>query len=230
MTDMTQAEYRVFDHLSQFVSDHKKAFVEKVLNQRTRYVTVVLENIYQSQNASAAVRTCECMGLQDIHIVEDTARYHLNIRVLKGSYKWMNLHRYRTRQVNNTELCFSRLRNQGYSILVADPAEDGISIDDLDPSRGKMAVVFGNELHGASAYSLQHGDQKVRIPMFGFTESLNVSVSVAVCLNTLLGKLRQADTAIGLSDAEKDELRLSWYRKIVRRSDIVEREFLRTIE
>lgn len=227
---MKSSDHRVLNYLSQFVSDHKRAFIEKVLDQRTRYVTVVLENIYQSQNASAAIRTCECMGLQDIHIVEDTAKYHLNIRVLKGSYKWMNLNRYHQRGVNNTEECFAQLRDQGYRILVADPSEEGISIDDLEPSAGKMALVFGNELHGASPYSLQHGDQRIRIPMFGFTESLNVSVSVAICLNTVLGKLRRSDIPIELSETEKDALRLTWFRKIVRRSELVEREFLRTIE
>lgn len=226
---MTPTEKKVFEHLAQFVSDHKKTFVEKVLSQRTRYVTVVLENIYQSQNASAVVRTCECMGLQDVHIVEDTAKYHLNIRVLKGSYKWMNMERYHDRQVNNTEVCFNRLRSQGYRIMVADPAEDGTSIDELDMSAGKIALVFGNELRGASGYSLQHADAKVRIPMYGFTESLNVSVSVAICLNTMLGKLRRSGTSIGLSEEEKDIIRLRWFRKIVRRSDVVEREFLRSI-
>ena len=227
---MTSAENKVFHHLSQFVSDHKKAFIEKVLAERTRYLTVVLENIYQSQNASAAVRTAECMGLQDMHIVEDTAKYHLNIRVLKGSYKWMNLKRYHDRNVNNTEVCFNHLRTQGYRIFVADPSPDGISIDDLDVSAGKIALVFGNELRGASPYSLAQGDQKVRIPMFGFTESFNVSVSVAICLNTILGKLRGSGLPIGLTDSEKESIRLAWYRKIVRRSDVVEREFLRTIE
>lgn len=227
---MTPSDLRVLNHLSQFVSDHKKAFIEKVLDQRTRYVTVVLENIYQSQNASAAVRTCECLGLQDVHIVEDTARYQLNIRVLKGSYKWMNLKRYHRPGVNNAEECFSQLRQQGYRILVADPSEDGIPIDELDPASGKMALVFGNELHGASAYSLKHSDQRIRIPMFGFTESLNVSVSVAICLNTLLGKLRRSTAPMALSGPEKDALRLAWFRKIVRRSEVVEREFLRTIE
>jgi tRNA (guanosine-2'-O-)-methyltransferase len=227
---MTTEEERVYRHLGQFVSDHKKAFVEKVLEQRTRYVTVVLENIYQSQNASAAIRTCECMGVQDIHIVEDTARYNLNIRVLKGSYKWMNLVRYRTKRVNNTGNCFENLRLQGYRILVADPSPDGISIDDIDASAGKMALVFGNELHGASGYSLGHADQKIRIPMFGFTESFNVSVSVALCLSTVLSKLRRSGTPIFLSEEEKAQLRLAWYRKIVRRSELVEREFLRTIE
>lgn len=227
---MTPEENKVFHHLSRFVSDHKKAFIEKVLNERTRYVTVVLENIYQSQNASATVRTSECLGLQDIHIIEDTARYHLNIRVLKGSYKWMNLQRYRTRQVNNTEACFSHLRREGYRIFVAAPAENGVSIDDLNVSAGKIALVFGNELRGVSAYSLQHADGQVKIPMFGFTESLNVSASVAICLSTILAKLRHSGVSIGLSEEEKQILRLAWYRKIVRRSEIVEREFLRTIE
>lgn len=220
---------RLFHHLAQFVSDHKKDFVEKVINERTRYVTVVLENIYQSQNASAAVRTCECMGLQDIHIVENTAKYQLNIRVLKGADKWLNLQRYRAREINNTEVCFQHLKNDGYKIMVADPAEDGIPVDEISLDN-KIAFVFGNELNGASSYALEHGDQKVRIPMYGFTESLNISVSVAICLNTVLKKLRQSGKNIYLSEEEKKMIRLAWYRKIVRRSDILEREFMRTFE
>jgi tRNA (guanosine-2'-O-)-methyltransferase len=225
---MTPQELKLFDHLSQFVSDHKREFVEKVLSQRTRYVTVVLENIYQSQNASAVLRTAECLGLQDVHIVENTAKYQLNVRVLKGSDKWLNLQRYRDKNVNNTEVCFKRLKEKGYHILVADPSDDGIAIDDIDVAENKLAVVFGNELRGASDYALQHCDQKVKIPMFGFTESLNISVSVAISLNTLLSKLRSREMPFHLSEDEKSLIRLNWYRKIVKRSDIVEREFMRT--
>lgn len=228
---MNTTEQLLFNHLAQFVSDHKKEFIEKVLGERTRHLTVVLENIYQSQNASAAVRTCECMGIQDIHIVENTARYQLNVRVLKGADKWLNLERYRSKGANNTEACFDHLRKQGYRILVADPGEDGISIDKVDVVSNKLALVFGNELNGASPYALEHGDQKVKIPMYGFTESLNISVSVAICLNTLLSKLRQSQQgSIGLTENEKQMIKLSWYRKIVRRSDLLEREFLRTIQ
>lgn len=226
---MHYKEEKLFNHLARFVSDHKKEFVERVLSHRTRYLTVVLENIYQSQNASAAIRTCECMGLQDIHIVENTAKYQLNIRVLKGADKWLNIHRYRTRNVNNTETCFQQLRNNGYRILVADPAEDGISIDDID-LENKVALVFGNELNGASSYALEHGDQKIRIPMYGFTESLNISVSVAICVNTIMKSLRQSGKNIFLSEEEQKMIRLAWYKKIVKRSDILEREFLRSIE
>jgi tRNA (guanosine-2'-O-)-methyltransferase len=227
---MSSEESKVFDHLSQFVSEHKKSFVDKVLDQRTRHLTVVLENIYQSQNASAVVRTCECLGLQDIHVVENTAKYQLNVRVLKGSNKWINLERYRVKNVNNTSACFEKLRDNGYRILVADPSSDGIAVEQIDPTEGKIAIVFGNELRGASDYAIQHADQKVRIPMYGFTESLNISVSVAICLSTLLQKLRTSGTDFGLTSEEKNSIRLSWYRKIVRRSDIVEREFLRTIQ
>jgi tRNA (guanosine-2'-O-)-methyltransferase len=226
---MINKEQRLFQHLAQFVSDHKKDFVEKVLNERTRYLTIVLENIYQSQNASAVLRTCECLGIQDIHIVENTAKYHLNVRVLKGADKWLNLERYRSKGVNNTETCFAKLRKNGYKILVADPSVDGIAIDDINVCENKLAVVFGNELRGASDYALDQADQKIRIPMYGFTESLNISVSVAICLNTLLNKLRQTESSICLSEEEKEIIKLSWYKKIVKHSDILEREFLRTI-
>ena len=227
---MTDQEHKVLLHLSQFISDHKKQFAEQVLNNRTRHVTVILEDIYQSQNASAVIRTAECMGIQDVHIVENTAKYQLNIRVLKGSYKWMNMERYRTRDVNNTKTCFDRLKHEGYKILVADPAEDGISIHDVPVDQGKVALLFGNELRGVSSYAQDHADQRIRIPMYGFTESLNISVSVAICLNSLITKLHASENRYGLTDEEKNIIRLNWFRKMVRKSDIIEREFVRSIQ
>src|SRR6186713_2243834 len=106
---LTSKEHLLVQHFSQYVSDHKKEFIERVLSQRTRYVTVVLEDIYQSQNASAVVRTCECMGLQDIHIIENTSTYQTNTRVLKGSNKWIDLIRYRKKGIDNTEACVRQL-------------------------------------------------------------------------------------------------------------------------
>jgi tRNA (guanosine-2'-O-)-methyltransferase len=227
---MTWQEEKLLEHLSQFVSDHKKDFVHKVLEQRTRHITVVLENIYQSQNASAAVRTCECMGLQDMHIVENTVQYQLNVRVLKGANKWMDLNRYREKSINNTETCFRYLKKNNYKILTADPAPDGVCIEDVDVAQQKIAIVFGNELRGASTYAIENADQKIRIPMYGFTESLNISVSVAICLNTFMAKLRLSGAHLGLTQDEKQQIKLEWYRKIVKRSHILEKEFLRTIQ
>ena len=227
---MTPQEVQVFHHLARFVSDHKKQFIEKVLAERTRYVTVVLEDIYQSQNASAVLRTLECMGLQDVHIVEDTSKYHLNVRVLKGANKWLTLHRYRNKGEHNIETCYRQLRESGYRILLADPAPDGTAIDEVKVDEGPIALVFGNELRGSSAYAIEKADKKIRIPMFGFTESLNISVSVAICLNTILPKIRSLENYTGLSNEEQDSIRLNWYRKVVRRSELLEKEFLKTIQ
>lgn len=226
---MTSNEKLVVTHLSQFVSDHKKEFVEKVLNSRTRQIKIVLEDIFQSQNASAVIRTCECMGIQDIHIVENISKYSINPRVLKGSNKWIDISHHASKSENNTVSAFNELKEAGYKVIVTAPGEGGVAIQDLDVNR-KIALVLGNELRGASKVALELCDEKVKIPMYGFTESLNISVSAAICLNTIMTKLHRTGTLVGLSAIEKDALRLKWYRKIVRKSDLIEREFLRTIE
>jgi len=225
---MNSKEKKITDHLSQYITDHKKQFIEKVLSERTRHITLVLEDIYQSQNASAVVRTCECLGLQDIHIIEEDSKYAVNKRVLKGANKWIDLYRYKMKGFNNTEICFRKLHEQGYQILVTDPSPDGVSINEI-PVDKKIAVVMGNELKGTSSFALDHADQKIFIPMHGFTESFNISVSAAICLNTLLTKMRETSTSWQLSEEEKETLRLQWYRKVVRRSDLIEQEFLRSI-
>src|ERR1044071_2498237 len=86
------------DFLGQYITESRRATINRVLDQRTRYMTLVLEDIYQSQNASAVVRTCECMGLQDLHIVESKSKYSVNKKVLMGSNKWMNLIRYKEKE------------------------------------------------------------------------------------------------------------------------------------
>ena len=227
---MTSKDKQVLHHLSQFVSDHKREVVDKVLDVRTRHITVVLEDIFQSQNASAVMRTAECMGLQDIYIIEQLTKYSINPRVLKGADKWLNLIRYNHKHTDNTRDCFTHLRDAGYRVLVADPSSAGIAIDSIDVTEGKLALVFGNELRGVSKSSLENADAIIRIPMYGFTESLNVSVSVAICLNILVPRLHASGEKLFLTEEEKDVLRLSWYRKIVRRSDLIEKEFLRTIQ
>ena len=216
------------EYLSRFISDHKKEFVEKVLDQRTRHITMVLEDIYQSQNASAVIRTCECMGIQDVHIIENDSKYTVNRRVLKGSYKWVDLIRHKGKHRNNTQVCYELLRSQGYIIAATDPSPEGVSIHEVSV-KDKIAIVMGNELHGTSSYALDHADMKVRIPMYGFTESLNISVSAAICLNTLVPLLRNEQLQWQLTAPEKDEIRLRWLKKMVRNAEILEKEYLKSI-
>jgi len=220
-------EEALTEYLARYITDNRKETIEQVLFDRTRFLTVVLEDIYQSHNASAVVRTCECMGLQDLHIIESRSKYGVNKKVLKGSNKWISMHRYKEKGANNISQCYESLRRNGYRILAMDPAPDGDSLFDI-PINGKIALVMGNELEGLSAYAIEHADEKVRVPMYGFTESMNVSVTAAISMNILLTRMRSLDFTWRLSEDEKASLRLEWYRKCVRRSEIVEKEFGRT--
>jgi tRNA (guanosine-2'-O-)-methyltransferase len=216
-------------YFSQFISEPRKEFMERVLANRTRFLTLVLEDIYQSQNASAAIRTCECLGLQDVHVIESASTWSTNKQVLKGSNKWLDIIRHRKKNHNNAKECYDQLRDSGYKIVVADPSPDGVSIHDLAIDR-PIALVMGNERHGSSDYAINNADLRVRIPMVGFTESLNISVSAAICINSILTRLRNSSVPWQLRGDERDLLRLQWYKKTVKRSDVLEREYLRSIE
>lgn len=218
---------QIIDYLGQFITTHKKALVEEVLEQRTRHVSLVLEDIYQSQNASAVFRTAECFGIQDIHLIENKNKYTLSKGVLKGANKWLSLIHHKEGE-NNTVSCLSHLKGDGYKVLATSPTAK-LSIQDVDISN-KVAIVFGNELHGLSEEAIQQADLKVRIPMFGFTESLNLSVSAAICVSEIITKLKASNETWKLTPDERHQLRLSWYRKLVRNSEVIEKEYLKSIK
>jgi tRNA (guanosine-2'-O-)-methyltransferase len=215
----------LLDFLLQFVSDHKKELMEKVLDNRTRSLTLVMEDIFQSQNASAMVRTCECFGVQDIHIMESRSKYGTNLKVLKGSHYWLDLIKHKKEKPADT---YNHLKSQGYAILVTSVSPGSKSIFDIDPvAMGKMALVMGNELRGISPEAEAHADHLVHIPMVGFTESFNVSVSAAICISHLVNKIRQSDLDWKLTEDEKDEIRMKWVKLMVKKSDVLERNFMR---
>ena len=215
--------------LSQFVTEHKLNLMEKVLSMRTRYLTVVLEDLYQSQNASAVVRTCECLGIQDVHVIEDTARYGTNKKVLKGSHYWVDIIKHRIRAGGSVRAEADALRQRGYRVLVTSVDPGSMPLQEIDVTAGPIALVMGNELKGTSPEVVAAADGLVHIPMHGFTESFNVSVSAAICLSGLRDRMMATDIRWELSDEEKIDLRLRWLRTMVNRSELLEREFLKTL-
>ena len=210
--------------ISPFVTDHKKERIEEVLDQRTRHITIVLEDIYQSQNASAVIRSCECMGIQNVHVIEQRNSYKVNRDVLRGAGKWISLHRYKT--TDSTKDCFSTLRELGYKIIGAAPESVYPTIREIDINH-PLAIVFGTELEGLSDYALKNVDGMVRIPMFGFTESFNLSVSAALIAHYLLKKVKDELQNWQLTEMEKFELRIEWYKKSIKNALKLEREFMR---
>lgn len=211
-------------YLSQFMYENRLKNFEEVLKMRTRYVTVVLEDLFQAQNASAVLRTCECFGIQDIHIIENRNKFIVHREISMGSNKWLNLYRYNTGK-NNSPGAIEALRNNNYRIIATSPDPACRLLSELDLSKGKMALIFGTELTGISKTIKDNADEFVRLPMFGFTESYNISVSVALCLQEIILRLHKSDVNWQLSEEEYNELLLTWIRYSIKKVHLIEKKF-----
>jgi tRNA (guanosine-2'-O-)-methyltransferase len=211
MSDLTDNE--LYERLADFISPNKRALFDRIALERTRHVTVVLEDIYQPHNASAVVRTCDLLGVQDIHIIENRNKYTLNPDVTLGSSKWTDMHRYRE-HADNSLACVEQLRNAGYAIVATTPHKDNATPATIALDR-PLAFCFGTELTGLSDAIMRHADIHMRIPMYGFTESYNISVSAAITLYTVMERLRAGDVNWRLTDDARTALKLSWARKVV---------------
>lgn len=221
------------EYLAGFMSEVRQARIEEVLAQRTRYLTVVLEDIYHAPNASAVIRSCECFGIQDLHVIENTKSYKPNADVVRGAVKWIDIHRYRKEnrqsesdKEGNTVRCLSQLKNDGFKIVATTlQAEKTIAPEDL-PLNSPVALCFGTEDLGVSDIVDEMSDFKLKIPMYGFTESFNISVAAALCLQILTSRLRNSQIPWKLTDEEKTAMRFDWFRKSVKNADKILQKLL----
>ncbi|WP_369049194.1 TrmH family RNA methyltransferase [Tenacibaculum sp. UWU-22] len=204
-------------YLETYVTSRRKKLFHEVLEQRTRHFTVVLENIYQPHNTSAVVRTCDIFGIQDVYTVENTYLHKVSRHVAKGSQKWLDFHRYKTNE-NNTKTCLTDLKNKGYKIIATTPHNNSCMLSDFDVTQ-KSAFVFGVEKEGVSEYVKQHANGFLKIPMFGFTESLNISVAAAIILQSVTARLKQTEVSWQLTSDEKEKIYFDWITKTVKNVD-----------
>lgn len=218
---------QLLDHLMSFVSEHKQNLFADKIQYRSKYLTVVLEDIYQPHNASAVLRTCDCFGVQDVHIIENQNKYEVNPDVALGSSKWLNLIKYNSHE-ENTKAAYEALKKKGYRIVATTPHKNDVLLEDLQLDQ-KTALVFGTEMRGLTDWAIENADAWVKIPMFGFTESFNISVSAAIILHHLSEKLRKSDQNWQLSNKEKNEILLSWTKNTVKRAELLEQEFMKNL-
>jgi tRNA (guanosine-2'-O-)-methyltransferase len=189
---------------------------------RTAKITVVLEDIYQSHNAAAVLRTCDCFGIQNVHIIENRNSWNPHPDIEQGSTKWLSLHRY-NRDDHNTALCLKHLKTLGYSIAATTPHTD-MAVDDLPVDR-PVALVLGNEKEGISQVAKENSDFLVKIPMYGFTESFNISVAAAICLHAVRKNFEKSGVDLSLSPSEREEVLLNWCRNSIKGSEKIMRAF-----
>lgn len=215
-------KYSITEFLSEFITPARLELFNKVLEERTGYITVVLEDIYQPQNASAVLRTCDCTGIQYVNVIENRNRFRVSKDVSLGSSKWLTIKRHKGGN-NNSLDAINYMRQDGYRIIATTPHENDQLLQNFDIEKGKFALVFGSELPGISETIMNEADEFLKIPIYGFTESYNISVSAAITLFHLSQKMRE-QTSINwrLSDSEKEELKLQWLRNSIKQSNLLE--------
>lgn len=214
----------IYARLFEMLSESKQHLVEKNAARRTRHLTVAVEHLYQSHNTSAVIRSCDCFGLQDVYIIA-RQQYKVNRDIAMGAGKWITEHRF---QQAESEACLREIKSKGYTLVATSPYAE-MSLFDL-PVDKPVCLLFGSEKRGLSDTATALADEVIHIPMFGFTESFNISVSVALCLQILRQKMEQEFPHWPLSEEEQLDLKLQWCRNILRNGDAVYEEVKRLVE
>lgn len=208
---------QIVEYLQQFVSESRQVRLAEVLGNRTRHVTVVLEDLFQTQNISAVLRTCDCYGIQDVHVIQNRNEFEIHKDISMGADKWLSIHEY-PHSDHNVKDCIDRLHAEGYWVAATLPDERKRTIFDL-PVEQKTAFLFGTELTGLSEDAIRYADGNVLIPMYGFTESFNISNSAAIILSHFSERMRHSEVQWKLSENERDELYFEWLQKSVKDPD-----------
>lgn len=209
-------------YFEEFLTPRRRERLREVLALRTRHIAVVLDNVHQSQNFSAVLRSCEAFGVQDVHIIETFSPFEIAADVAAGTDKWLTLHRYAGPEALTQ--CVSRLRQQGYRLVVTMPGQGSFTPATLD-IESRVAIVIGNESVGVSPEMQVEADGFLEIPMVGFVESFNLSVAAALCLSELTRRLRASSVDWRLSESERQALLFDWVRASVPRADALEKRW-----
>jgi tRNA (guanosine-2'-O-)-methyltransferase len=222
---MSTITHNLVQYLKTFVVDERLELFEKKIRQRTKHITVVLENIFQGRNISASIRSADCFGIQDVHIIENDNIFNDDSEVSMGAEKWITITRHNQQKHNSIDT-IKELKAEGYQIIAATPHNTDCDLFDIDVSKQKVALIFGSEVRGCSDQTLALADKRMKIPMYGFTESFNISVSVSLCLQHLTYKLRKVDSDWKMTKNQQDTVMLQWLRNSIKASVEIEEEYL----
>lgn len=205
MTDLDYLHY-----LEGFLTENRKARFLNVLEKRTNHFTVAMEDIFQLHNTSAVMRSCEVFGIQQLNVIEEKFGKSIDKEIAMGAQKWVDINKF-----ESVADCLTTLKGKGYQIIATTPHENDCLLDDFDITK-PSALFFGTERDGLSEEILNAADGFLKIPMVGFTESLNISVSAAIIIQNLMGRLHKSDIHWQLSEEEILAKRLAWARNTIK--------------
>ena len=207
-------------HLEGFITENRKETFLKVLQNRTKHFTVAVEDVFQLHNTSAVMRTCDVFGIQELNVIEEKFGKDIDKEIALGAQKWVDINRHAS-----TASCIHKLRGEGYKIIATSPHIDSCYLDEFDITE-PAALFFGTEKTGLSQEVLDQADGFIKIPMVGFTESLNISTSAAIIMEHITNKLRKSDIDWKLTDDELLEKRIDWTEKTIKDIDYIKRKYI----
>ncbi|MCC5921514.1 MAG: RNA methyltransferase [Cyclobacteriaceae bacterium] len=231
LPEAAEQRQALLNFLWPYVTEERQYKLLQVLDHRTRYLSLAVEDLFKEQNASAIVRTADLMGVQDVHIIEKYHRYRIQKGISSGSHKWLSTHVYNDPAGMSTPKCIKALKTAGYRIVATSPHKDAYTPDNFPIEGGKFALIFGSEKTGLSEEAFEAADELIRLPMVGFTESYNVSIAAALLSDHLIRRIKASDSIHWrLSDEERRDILIDWSLKSVRRPDALVRYFLNDID
>ena len=219
---MYEEDLAVLEEFYKIITPNKQEMFERIAANRTKHLTIAMENIYQEHNASAVLRSCDCFGIQELHVIEKDNQYKVQRDIALGAGRWVDMFNY-DRGTEPSIDCIRNLKSKGYRIVATTPHTNDTTINSLNIET-PIALVFGTERRGISPEILEVADEFVKIPMYGFTESFNISVSAAITLHVLRERLEQSEINWKLSPEEQTSLKLKWCRKILNGGQALEDE------
>ncbi len=222
--DQIEDKEALLQYLRQYMTEERSSRFREVLKFRTRHFTLAVEDVFKERNASAIIRTADCFGIQDVHIIENQNEYQISENISKGAEKWVSVNIYDD-HLNNTGECISQLKDKGYQIIATSPHASGYSPDDFDISK-RSAFFLGGEKEGLTDQVLDKADGYIRIPMYGFTESYNISVAGALLLYNLTRRLHRSEINWKITEREQLELQLDWTIKTIASSENLIKKYL----
>ncbi len=209
------------EYLAEFMTPERLDTLQSTVAERTRHMTILTENTFHSQNASALMRHCEAFGLQELHAVENLCPFTTHVDIVRGTDKWVDIKRYKT-----TSEALKVLKGEGYRVVATTPHREDHTPETFDVEAGKFVLVFGTEHAGISDEIIESADEFLRIPMCGMVESLNVSASAAILIYMLSQRMRLSTTDWQLSDIEQSRLLYRWMKSSVKDSErVLNRQF-----
>ncbi|RXG15629.1 tRNA (guanosine-2'-O-)-methyltransferase [Leeuwenhoekiella aestuarii] len=195
------------NYLESYLTPRRQQLFKEVLAERTRFLTVAIEDVGHLHNTSAVMRSCDAFGVQDVHVIEELKGKRIDREIAMGAQKWTTVHRY-----DSTKNALAQLKHNGYRIVATTPHHTAHKLEDFKLDQ-PTALFFGSEKDGLTDTVIEAADDYVYIPTFGFTQSLNISVCAAILLQELTFRMRNSALDWKLNDSDITEIKALWLKR-----------------